>query len=100
MRRAIAQLIKSQIRKNRELILSEARQIEGFMGLLMKQRNTGEKWTLRERMELKEQIRRLAGYIPVLCVLLLPGGLLLVPLLAEIVDRRKQSRRARERQTG
>ncbi len=94
MKLAVSDLIKSQLRKNKDLILSEARHTEGFMHLLMKQRNTGEKWSLRERVQLKGHIRRLVGYIPALCVFLLPGGFLLIPLLAEIMDRRKRARTA------
>jgi hypothetical protein len=100
MKHMILKIIISQIRKNQDLILNEARYIEGFMRLLMKQRNTGEKWSLRERMQLKAHIRRLVGYIPVLCIFLLPGGLLLIPLLAEIVDRRRQSRKAKKEAQG
>jgi hypothetical protein len=92
----ISNMVSSQIQKNRDLILNETRHIEGFMRLLMKQRNTGEKWSLRERLQLKEHIRRLVAYIPVLCIFLLPGSFLLIPLLAEIVDRRRQSRGARK----
>jgi hypothetical protein len=96
MNRMISNMVSSQIQKNRDLILNEARHIEGFMRLLMKQRNTGEKWSLRERLQLKEHIRRLVGYIPILCIFLLPGSFLLIPLLAEIVDRRRQSREAKK----
>jgi hypothetical protein len=94
MKRLLTEMVRSQIRKNADLIMNEARHIEGFMHLLMKQRNTGEKWSLRERMKLKEHIRRLVGYIPILCIFLLPGGFFLIPIMAEIMDRRKRSREA------
>ena len=94
MKLAISDFVRSQIKKNKDLILNEARHAEGFMHLLMKQRNTGEKWSLRERVQLKGHIRRLAGYIPVFCVFLLPGGFFLIPVLAEIMDRRKRARTA------
>jgi hypothetical protein len=96
MKRMLVNFIYSQVRKNRDLILHEARYVEGFMQLLMKQRNSGEKWTFRERIELKGYIKRLVGYIPVLCIFLLPGGFFMIPLLAEVMDRREKSRRARE----
>lgn len=67
--------------------------MNGFIQLLMKQRNTGIKWTPSEKMRLKQYLRRLAGYAPVLCIFLLPAGLLLIPLLAEVMDRRKRSRK-------
>jgi hypothetical protein len=96
MKGMFTDMVRSQIRNNADLIMNEARHIEGFMRLLMKQRNTGQKWTLRERMKLKEYIRRLVGYIPVLCIFLLPGGFFLIPILAEIMDRRKRFRGAKE----
>jgi hypothetical protein len=58
----------------------------------MKQRNTGMRWTPSEKVRLKQYLRRLVSYAPVLCIFLLPGGFLLVPLLAEVIDRRKRSR--------
>jgi hypothetical protein len=87
-------LIRSQILKSKELILNEAKEIHGFMDLLMKQRNTGSGWTRAEKTQLKRYIARLAAYIPVLIVFLLPGGFVLIPLLAEALDRRKHRRYA------
>lgn len=87
-------LIRSQILKSKELILGEAREMQGFMDLLMKQRNTGSCWTKVEKALLKRYIARLASYVPVLFVFLLPGGFILIPLLAEILDRRKHNRHA------
>lgn len=92
MKEMLVNFVRSQVRKNKDLILHEARHIEGFMTLLMKQRNTGERWTFRERVQLKRDIKRLVGYIPVLCIFLLPGGLLLIPFFAEVMDRRQKSR--------
>lgn len=87
-------LIRSRILRSKELILSEAREMQGFMDLLMKQRNTGSRWTKGEKVQLKRYIWRLASYVPVLFVFLLPGGLVLIPLLAEILDRRRHRRHA------
>ncbi len=92
MKLALSDLIRSQIRKNKHLILSEARHAEGFMRLLMKQRNSGEKWTKEEKSQLKGYIRHMVGYVPVLCIFLLPGGFFLIPILAEVMDRRKRIR--------
>ncbi len=88
----IGRFIKSQLRKNKDLILDEVRQVDGFFQLLMKQRNTGIKWSPSEKVRLKQYLRRLVGYTPVLCIFLLPAGFLLIPLLAEVIDRRKRSR--------
>ena len=40
----IGRYLKSHLVKNRDLILEEARRMDGFIRLLMKQRNTGIKW--------------------------------------------------------
>ena len=75
----IGRFIKSQLRKNKDLILDEVRQVDGFFQLLMKQRNTGIKWSPSEKVRLKQYLRRLVGYTPVLCIFLLPAGFLLIP---------------------
>jgi hypothetical protein len=88
----IGRLIKSQIKKNRDLILNEAQQMNGFIRLLMKQRNTGTRWTQSEKVQLRRYILWLARLVPVLCIVLLPGGSLLIPVMAEVIDRRERSR--------
>jgi len=84
--------LKKFIQKNRALILKEAVYIDGFMRLLMKRRNTGKKWTKDEMTQLKMHIKHLSLYVPALFIFLLPGGSLLLPVLAEILDRRKMQR--------
>jgi hypothetical protein len=84
--------LKRLIAKNRELILREAVLISGFMHLFMKPVNTGMSWTKEEKRELRQHIRHLSGYVPVLIIFLLPGGSFLLPFLAEILDRRKKKR--------
>jgi cob(I)alamin adenosyltransferase len=74
------------------LFLQEAQLTSGFMRLLMKQRNTGAKWTTEEIAELKTYIRHLKSYMPLLTCFLLPGGFLLLPLLAARLERRKSRR--------
>lgn len=85
-------IIRSQVLKSKELILHEAREMSGFMDLLMKQRNTGNGWDRAEKTQLRRYIARLVLYIPVLLIFLLPGGLVLIPVLAEVLDRRKHHR--------
>ena len=77
---------------NRKFILSEVLAVKGLMALLMKNRNTGEKWTRDEKMEIKNHLRILSQVVPVLVVFLLPGGSFLLPFLAEVLDRRKKRR--------
>jgi hypothetical protein len=86
-------LIKSHLIKNRDMILGETKRVNGFMTLLMKQRNTGIKWTKAERGQLRNYLKRIWLYIPILFVFLLPFGTLFIPVLAEILDRRKSDRR-------
>jgi hypothetical protein len=85
-------LIQSILLKHRNLFFQEAQRITGFLELLMKQKNTGIKWTREERIELRRYLKRLSIYIPVFFIFALPFGSLLVPLLAEIYDRRKNPR--------
>ncbi|HQF07418.1 MAG TPA: LETM1 domain-containing protein [Spirochaetota bacterium] len=85
-------LIKHIIGTHRALILNEASQIHGFMRLLMKQVNTDEKWTKDEKAELKRHLKHLSMYIPVLIIFCLPFGMLLIPILAETLDRRSSRR--------
>ncbi len=80
--------------KNKEIIYREAEFLGSFMRLLMKQRNTGNRWTREEKLQLMRDLRHLSYYVPVLLIFLLPGGSFFIPLLAEILDRRKKPRTA------
>jgi hypothetical protein len=79
----IINYFKRLIIKNREFILNEVLAVKGLMYLLMKNRNTG---------EIKMHLRNISKVIPVLVIFLLPGGTLLLPILAEVLDRRKSRR--------
>ena len=83
---------KKLLAKNRDMILEEGEHIRGFMRLLMKHRNTGIVWTKEETRDLKSYVKRLFLRVPVLIIIVLPFGLVLLPILAEILDRRKRSR--------
>jgi hypothetical protein len=85
-------ILEAQLKKNVALIRHEAEQAEGFMRVLMKERNSSGPWTTEERTLLKNYLRRLAVYVPVLLIFLLPFGAILIPVLAEILDRRKAGR--------
>ena len=85
----IISYFKRLIIKNREFILKEVLAVKGLMYLLMKNRNTGETWTREEKREIKNHLRTLSKMIPVIIVILLPGGSLFLPFLAEVLDRRK-----------
>ena len=84
--------LKRLILKNKELIFNEAQHIQGFLQLLFKPRNTDLKWQKKEKQQLKNHLKRLSLYVPILIIFTLPGGSLLLPILAEILDRRKKRR--------
>ncbi len=86
-------LLKKVISRQKELILQEATRIQDFMRLLMKRRNTGKTWTKEEKKQLKLHLIHLSAYVPILIIFLLPGGSLLVPILADILERRKKKER-------
>ena len=84
--------LKRHILKYRALILQESQHMAEFILLLMKRRNTGEKWTGEEITRLKSHLKHLSLYVPVLIIFVLPFGSFLLPILAEILDRREKSR--------
>jgi len=84
------QMIASQRREARR-ILAELMATRGIMPLLMKARN-GERWTLAEKDELLTHLRRMAHLSPYLIALLLPGSVLLLPIYAWWLDRRRLRR--------
>jgi hypothetical protein len=77
---------------NKQAILMEVLSIRGLMQLLMKTRNTDEKWTREEQREIKRHLKNISKIIPVLVLFSLPGGSLLLPILAEVLDRRRTRR--------
>ena len=67
--------------------------IKGLMQLLMKTRNIDETWTREEKKEIKRHLKNIAKIIPAVAIFSLPGGSLLLPILADALDRRKIRRR-------
>lgn len=88
----IKRFFASLVAKNKDLIYREGRFLNGFFHLLFKQVNTGEKWTPEEIILLRKHFLHLTAYIPVFILFLLPGGSLLLPFVAEVLDRRKGKR--------
>lgn len=88
----VVRLLKRLIQKNRAFLLAQVLDVKGLMQLLMKNRNTGERWTQEELRQIRAHLRGISKMVPVILVFLLPGGALLLPLLAEVLDRRKQVR--------
>jgi len=77
--------------RERIFVLQEVLKVRGLMPLLMKQRN-GLKWTAAERRELIGTMRALSNLSPYLFTLALPGSMLILPLLAWWLDRRRGQR--------
>jgi hypothetical protein len=84
--------LRRNLTKQRDLILPQALAIQGMMQILMKPRNTGLPWTSEEVRQIRRHLWTLARFVPTLVVFLLPGGLLLLPILAEVLDRRQTPR--------
>jgi hypothetical protein len=85
--------LKRLIIINKQAILMEVLSISGLMQLLMKIRNTDEKWTWEEKKEIKRHLKNIAKIIPAVAIFSLPGGSFMLPILAEALDRRKTRRR-------
>jgi hypothetical protein len=88
----LKRILKKMLERYKDLIYSEAGYMRGFMALIMKPRNTGLPWTHEEIRALKACIRHLAHYVPFMIVFLLPFGSLLLPVMAEVLDRRRERR--------
>ena len=84
------QIMSSQ-RREASRILAELMATRGVMPLLMKARN-GESWSSAEKAQLIAHLRRVAHLSPYLIALLLPGSVLLLPVYAWWLDRRRLKR--------
>lgn len=83
---------KKILARNRGFILEEVLAVKGLFHLLMKHRNTGQKWSLEELKEIRLHLKNISRGVPVVVVFLLPGGSLLLPFLVEVIDRRTNRR--------
>jgi hypothetical protein len=88
----LKKLIKKAFFNSKEILFYESRQMQGFMQLIMKPRNTGERWTAAEKKEIRDYFKYISLHIPFLIVFLMPGGLFLLPILLSILDRRRVKR--------
>jgi hypothetical protein len=91
----------------RRSVFARLSRLEGFVRVLMKPRN-GQPWSPQDRLLLRAEMRAAARWVPAFLVFLLPGGMLLLPVYAWALDRRRgaalrlleQQRRAEEAATG
>ncbi len=66
--------------------------MRGLLPILMKPRN-GEKWSKEDRQILLRDLRALSHLSPYLIPLLMPGGVLMLPILAWWLDQRRRMRK-------
>jgi hypothetical protein len=83
--------LKGIFEREKNYLRDEFAHTQKMMPLLMKPRNGG-RWTPEEKRELVEHLRRLSGMGPYVALLLVPGGLALLPLLSWWLDRRRDKR--------
>jgi hypothetical protein len=83
------------IDREKKHLRDELSRTQQMMPLLMKPRN-GEPWTKEEKRELAGHFKRLTGMSSYIALLVIPGGLALLPLLAWWLDRRRARRKRRE----
>ena len=91
----IKKYLKRLILIHKEAILMEVLAVKGLVHLLMKTRNTDQKWTREEKKEIMRHLKNIAKIVPVVALFSLPGGTLLLPILAAVLDRRKTRRQAK-----
>jgi hypothetical protein len=72
----------------RRSVFKRLARVEGFVRVLMQPRN-GQPWSAADRAFLKGEMRALARWVPAFFIFLLPGGLLLLPAYAWLLDRRR-----------
>lgn len=77
--------------REKTYVVEELTKVQGLMPLLMKPRN-GQRWTKQEKQELVAHLKRLSRASPYVAVVVLPGGFLLLPLLAWWLDSREERR--------
>jgi len=83
--------IRGIVEREKKHLGDEFARTQTLMPLLMKPRN-GAKWTKEEKRELVDHLKRIGGMGRYVALLLLPGGLALLPLLAWWLDRRRDRR--------
>jgi hypothetical protein len=79
------------IDREKRYLVSEMSQVRGLMPLLMKSRNK-QPWSEEDRRELRLHMQRLQRVSPYIAVVVLPGGLAMLPVLAWWLDRRRGGR--------
>jgi hypothetical protein len=77
--------------RERRFLLAEMSQVKGLMPVLMKRRNK-QKWSDEDIAHIRAQLRRVTRLSPYLVVIVMPGGFVVLPVLAWWLDRRRARR--------
>lgn len=77
----------------RQMTLDEVAHVQGFMRLLMKERN-GAAWSNSDKAAILSHLRHFGRSLPYLVLFTFPGGTLMLPGLAWFLDRRKKRKPA------
>ena len=85
------------LQRERDRIRAEILGIHGLMPLLMKQRN-GVRWTAEERSQLSHHLRHLTALGPYVLFFMAPSSLVVFPVVAWWLDRRRLKRRDQQTQ--
>ena len=83
--------LRGIVQREKKQLEDDLARTQTLMPLLMKPRN-GARWTKDEKRELVDHMKRISGMGRYVALLLLPGGLALLPLLAWWLDRRREKR--------
>jgi uncharacterized Tic20 family protein len=83
--------VRSAQEAHRRYVREELSRVRGLIPLLMKHRN-GQRWSAEEREVLLRDLRALSNLSPYLVPLVMPGGVLLLPVIAWWLDRRQHRR--------
>ena len=75
--------IRELVRKNRKRLYQELKESKELMLLLTKSTHT--KLTEEEKEKIKEQLLDILKGIPAFAIFMLPGGVLLLPLLIKLI---------------
>ncbi len=83
--------MRSMHQTQRLYIHNELSHARGPLPILMKRRNGGQ-WSEEERELLLRDLRAVSNLSPYLIPILMPGGVLMLPLFAWWLDRRRNGR--------
>jgi hypothetical protein len=90
-RQRIFQRFYDMVDREKRYVLAEIMEVKGLLPLLMKPRNH-QKWTPQDKHELMTHLRHMSKVSPYIAVIMLPGGLLMLPALSWWLDRRRGKR--------